>query len=271
MKVSESQWQKKEDRIMKQSFTSKIRVIILLMFLISLIQGIILLKSITNFDSIITLKMNIQNTVIITVFIQFVLALVLIFYIPVFLRKAFAEIHQILKEISMGNYHIDIDLDNFRKNMDNEFYAVILSISKMLSSVFKFNVLKKDKIVEHHNRIISVLHLAENGFIILDLDGNIIYMNDVVTDVFPAISEKSNMINTNFPPEIENNIKKYIINVLNAQTKQEFQQYFIPSLKHHITLNSAIVRDSNGEPKGAVIAFSNLKKVIKKPSPDNSE
>ncbi|NQV19125.1 MAG: PAS domain-containing protein [Armatimonadetes bacterium] len=256
---------------MKQSFTSKIRVIILLMFLITLIQGIILLKLITNFDNIITLKMNIQNTVIITIFVQFVLAMVLIFYIPVFLRKAFADIHQILKEISMGNYHIDIDLENFRKSMDNEFFAVILSISNMLSSVFQFDILKKDKIVEHHNRIISVLHLAENGFIILDLEGNIIYINDVINDVFPAISEKSNMINTNFPPEIENNVKKYIIHVLNAQTKQEFQQYFIPSLKHHITLNSAIVRDSNGEPKGAVIAFSNLKKVIKKPSSDNSE
>ena len=127
---------------MKKSFTSKIRVIILLIFLISLVQGTILLKLVTNFDDI-TLKMNIQNTVIITVFIQFVLALVLIFYIPVFLRKAFAEIHQILKEISLGNYHVDIDLDNFKKSMGNEFFAVILSISKMLSSVFKFNILKK--------------------------------------------------------------------------------------------------------------------------------
>jgi len=245
---------------MKSSFTGKIKILILLIFLMSVVQGFIVLQLISSFDNIHDLKIDIQNTLFITVFIQFVLAMFLIFYIPVFLHKAFSEIHNILKDISQGIYHIDIDLDSFGSSMDKEFYSVMISIDDMLKSVLNFDRLKKDKIVEHHNRILAILNLTSDGFIATDMKGNIIYINDKVVETFPAISEKSNMIDTNFPPEIENHIKKYILNILKSKTKQEPQQFYMPALKRHIALNSAIIRDANGQPTGVIISFDNLDK-----------
>jgi PAS domain S-box-containing protein len=251
---------------MKSSFTGKIKILILLLFLMSVAQGFIILQLIGSFDNIHDLKIDIQNTLFITVFIQFVLAMFLIFYIPVFLHKAFSEIHNILKDISQGIYHIDIDLNNFESFMDKEFYSVMISIGDMLKSVLNFDRLKKEKIVEHHNRILAILNLTSDGFIATDMKGNIIYINDKVVETFPAISEKSNMIDTNFPPEIENHIKKYILNILKSKTKQESQQFYMPALKRHITLNSAIIRDAKGQPTGVIISFDNLDKKKAKES-----
>ncbi len=245
---------------MRLSFTVKIRLLIILIFIISIIQAGIILHLIGISIDISQTKIDIQNTLFITIFLQFILALIVIFYIPVFLHKAFAEIHNILKDISQGIYNIDIDLDNFKTTLDKEFYAVMLSLQEMLKSVLNFDKLKKDKIVEHHNRIVAILNLTEDGFIALDMKGNISYINDKVVEVFPAINEKTNMIDTNFPPEIENNIKKYTLNILKTQTKQEPQQFFVPALKRHIVLNSAVVRDSNGQPAGVIISFTNLEK-----------
>jgi signal transduction histidine kinase len=121
-----------------------------------------------------------------------------------------------------------------------------------------FDKLKKDKIVEHHNRILAILNLTDDGFLALDMKGNILYINDIVTEYFPSISEHQNMIDSNFPPEVENNIKKYILHILKSKTKQQPQQFFRPSLKKHITLNSAVIRDANGQPAGIVISLTNL-------------
>ncbi|MBN2853645.1 MAG: hypothetical protein JXQ23_12995 [Clostridia bacterium] len=257
---------------MKSSFTSKIRVIIILLFLISLVQGLIILLRVANFNDLNSLRMDIQNTIYISVFFQFLLSIILIFYLPVFLHNAFSEIHNILKDISQGIYTIELDTGSLEKSLDKEFFAVVLEIQRMLKSVVTFDNLKKEKIVEHHSRILSILNMTENGFIVLDMNGNIVYINDKVTENFSAISEKTNLLDKNFPPEIENNIKKYAVSILKNKSKQEYQQFFIPSLKRHIGINSGIVRGADGEMKGVVLSLSNLdRKKSERPKDKEAE
>jgi signal transduction histidine kinase len=244
---------------MKLSFSGKIRFMVILMFVLALVQGLVILQLIGN-DDIELIKSDIQNTIYITLFLQFVILLIMIFYIPVFLHKSFSEIHNVLKEISNGIYNIETNTDRESTGLDKEIFAVMLSIKSMLRSIRKFDDLKKDKIVEHHNRIVSLLNLTDDGFMILDIKGNIIYINDIVTEAFPAIGEKKNMIDSNFPPEIENHIKKYVMNILKTKTKSEQTGFFFPKLKRHIGLNSAIIRDSAGTAQGIIISFKNFEK-----------
>jgi len=245
---------------MRLSFTGKIRLLIVFMFIVAILQAGIILHLISNSSSFIQMKLDVQNTIFIGLFIQFLLTLIIIFYVPIFLHKAFSEIHNIIKDITQGVYTIEIDLDNYKTTIDKEFFAVISILKDMLKSILTFDKLKKEKIIEHHNRIVSILNLTDDGFVIVDIKGNFIYMNEKVTNTFPALSDKSNIIEANFPPEIENNIKKYTLNILNSYTKQEPQQFFVPSLKRHIVLNSAMIRDVTGQPTGAIIALTNLEK-----------
>ncbi|MCK5051843.1 MAG: hypothetical protein KAS53_08980 [Candidatus Cloacimonetes bacterium] len=245
---------------MRLSFTGKIRLLIIFMFIVAFLQAGIILHLISNSSSFSQVKLDVQNTIFIGLFIQFLLTLVIIFYVPIFLHKAFTEIHNIIKDVTQGIYTIDIDLDNYETTIDKEFFVVISLLKDMLKSILTFDKLKKEKIIEHHNRIVSILNLTDDGFVIVDIKGNFIYMNEKVTNTFPALSDKSNIIEANFPPEIENNIKKYTLNILNSHTKQEPQQFFVPSLKRHIVLNSAMIRDAAGQPTGAIIALTNLEK-----------
>ncbi len=245
---------------MRLSFTGKIRLLIIIMFIVAILQGGIILHLINNPDSFLQMKLDVQNTIFIGLFIQFLLGLAIIFYVPVFLHKAFSEIHNIIKDITQGIYTIDIDLDSYKNTIDKEFFMVISLLNDMLKSILTFDKLKKEKIVEHHNRIVSILNLTDDGFMIVDIKGNFVYMNEKVTNTFPALSDKANIIETNFPPEIENNIKKYTLNILSSHTKQEPQQFYVPLLKRHIVLNSAMIRDAAGQPTGAIIALTNLEK-----------
>jgi len=245
---------------MRISFIRKIRLLIIIVFIIEILQSGIILHLINTQGSLLQMKLDIQNTIFIGLFIQFLLVLSIILYVPRFLNKAFSEIHNIIKDITQGVYTIDIDLDNSKTTTDKEFFAVISSLKEMLKSILTFDKLKKEKIVEHHNRIVSILNLTDDGFVIVDIKGNFVYINEKVTETFPALSDKTNIIETNFPPEIENNIKKYTLNILNSHTKQEPQQFFVPSLKRHIVLNSAMIRDAAGQPTGAIIALTNIEK-----------
>lgn len=242
---------------MKQTFTGKIRLIIILAFIITVIQSIVILSLVGGLQET-ELVMNIQNAVYITIFLQFILLLILFFYVPVFMRQSFTEIHNVLKEIAKGRYNLEIDMDYFQKTKDKEVYKLLVSIQKMLQAVFTFDKLKKAKIVEHHNRINAILKLTQKGFIVLDIKGNIVYMNELVAETIPSIIEKSNLVETNFPPVLENNLKKYVINVLEKKSKQDPVQFFMADLKRHITLDSAIVRDDEGKACGAVISVANL-------------
>lgn len=245
---------------MRLSFTGKIRFIIILMFIVSILQAGIILHLINNSSSFFQMKLDVQNTIFIGLFIQFILALTIIIYVPVFLHKAFSEIHNIIKDITQGIYTIDIDLDSYKTTIDKQFFAILSQLKDMVRSVVTFDKLKKEKIIEHHNRIVSMLNLTDDGFMIVDMKGNFVYMNEKVTETFPALSDKNNIIEANFPPEIENNIKKYTLNILNSHTKQEPQQFFVPALKRHIVLNSAMIRDAAGKPTGAIIALTNMEK-----------
>ena len=256
---------------MKLTYIAKIRVLIVFLLLVSIIQVSLILNIVAQNSDINTIQMKIQNTILITIFIQFVLAIILVFYIPVFLKKAFLEVENLLKDINKGLYTIDIVLVSYKKTMDKNFYDLIVTIKNMLRSIHKFDKLKKSKVIEHHNRINTILKLSEDGFIILDITGKIIYINDNVIDVFPNIQEKSNLVENLFSPDIENSLKKYTVNVIKNQTKQKSQQFFIPTIKRHLILDSGIIRDSDGITTGAIIALTNLPKKKQNSSDENKE
>ncbi|MCF7858745.1 MAG: cell wall metabolism sensor histidine kinase WalK [Candidatus Cloacimonetes bacterium] len=246
---------------MKLLFTKKIRLLLSIIFVITLLQSGIILHLLNNPNSYFQMKLDIINTIYVGIFVQLIIVLFIIFYIPIYLHKAFSEINNIIKDVSNGVYNIDVDLSSYKTSFDKEFFAVINLLVDMSKAILTFDNLKKDKIVEQHNRIVSILNLTEDGFLIFDIKGNFVYINDNVTNTFATFEDKSNILEDKFPPEIENNVKKYAQNLLSSKTKQEPQQFFVPSMKRHIVLNSALIRDPAGKPTGAIISMNNLTKI----------
>ena len=227
---------------MKYTFSNKIRIIIIILFVITLAQGLLITKILHSDATLSIIKGNISNTIVISIFLSFTITILLFFYLPVFLKNSLKPIHKKLKEIGKGSYNIDVDSDNSKDKMDSEFYAIVESISEMLDVILVFDNLKKVKIIEQTNRIKAILNLSKDGFLIVSKKGEIVYVNDPVKNVYPIFEEDNNFVEKNYQPDIENNLKKYVLKILDNQTKSGDFGYFVAHLKNTLLFRQRLLK-----------------------------
>ncbi|MCD4828345.1 MAG: hypothetical protein K8R90_02795 [Candidatus Cloacimonetes bacterium] len=255
---------------MKYSLTRRIRGFIITILLLCV--ALVALLQITRIDidevqnaqqleeRIVERQKEIQNICIIFLVFIFIVGVVFFFNVSGFQSRSLTDLRHLLQEIARGNYNLAIDTDVFEERNDAAVQELIELTAKAVSTVSHFDQAKKEKIVEHLGRIQAMLKLTENGYIILTFEGQIKFISDNVIDVFPVLSTEVNVRESNFPPEVDNTVIRYINDLLRDRGKAEPQQYFIPALKRHITLRSAVVRDTGGIPIGAVVGLYNIEK-----------
>ncbi|MCF7920909.1 MAG: cell wall metabolism sensor histidine kinase WalK [Candidatus Cloacimonetes bacterium] len=254
---------------MKLKFTRWLRGMLILLSLIVLMSVILVLNSLQEYEpNLIELQHeNIRNTLYIGIFIYFVLAVTAYFYVPLHFRRSLITLKTIVHDIQQGVYDNEIDLNEMKEFLDPAVYEVLMQINEMKETINTFDHLKKEKIFEHYSRIKAILRIMQEGAIILDLQGKIIFNNDNLLEAFPQLVEGDNLLEKSYPAEIENNIKKMAQTSLQERKRVEQVQCFIPNLKRHITLDSVLVRNEGGDVIGMVIIISNLekKKIERKP------
>lgn len=243
---------------MKLGISTRIRVFVLLSLTISMISNFSLLFIISSSPLEKLLKNDLSNIIWGSLILQVAICIFLIANIPLYLNKALASLRLMINEISKGNYNIKLDLAS---DSDNEILEIISSLEKMQDVILHYDNLKKEKIVENRNRIISMINLSEDGFIILSIKGQIIYISDIIKKHFKYLEESTDLVNTHFQPDVELSIKKYIMNIIRTHSKSEPQTYYISSLKKHIYIKGSLVRDSRGIPIGIVICINNLGEI----------
>lgn len=256
---------------MKTKIVSWIRLLIILMILIQVIGAVIILHSLRSDDPLLIhiFHANIRNTVYIGTFFFFFLAVTMFFFLPVYLKRIMQILITILRDWKNDAYDVDLDLEGKKKTLDKQVYDVVYQMSETRDLIQSFRNKRKKKITEHYNRIVSMLRIVKEGVMILDIRGNIIFINDILVEVFPQLENNQNLLENSYPVEIENNLKKLVQVSLQKHKRQEAVQCFIPNLKRHITIDSALVRDQAGEVNGIVVAVQNLEK--KKPEKKDKE
>jgi signal transduction histidine kinase len=224
----------------------------------AVIQYILITLSITQARDFQLTYNEVRNILLVILILQACIVIFLISYLPTYLKKMLSGIENIISEVARGNYNQDIDIENYKKSYDKELVDVVEILQKMLTIIMKFDSLKKDKIQEQRGRILALLNLTENGFLIVNKKGDIVYVNDFIKEHFPNMSEDINLLEANFGLEIDNNIKKYVSSIIKSQSKNRQQRFYMASMKRHIILRSELVRDANGNFIGAVIGIYNL-------------
>jgi signal transduction histidine kinase len=237
----------------KDSFTARMRVFLALFMLIFIINAALIISTASNSNDIMQIKSDVQNIEYIFLFIIFLFSVMLFFYIPLMLHRKLKGIHQLLREITEGNYYPEIDYKRF--DQDREFLEFVRAIQKMLQVVVKFDQLKAEKITEHNNRIMGMLNLACNGFILVAESGDITYSNDLIKNNFPEFQKSTNFYDDIYSPDIDKYIKPYMIDILRSGSKGKDITVKFDSLKAEISVKSYVVRDEEGEPTGAVLAM----------------
>lgn len=192
--------------------------------------------------------------------LQFAITVLVIAQLPYYLKKYLSSIEDIISSISGGNYNFEIDLEEKMEQRDKEVVDVIDSIKKAMDVIIRFDSLKRLKIQEQRARIISLLNLTENGFIIINRKGDVVYINYLISEYFHTIKENVNIVETSFSLEIDRNIQSYISAIIRNKEKLMPKNFYMSTLKRHITLKSEIIRDANGDFDGTVIGIYNLLK-----------
>ncbi|MEA1973012.1 MAG: hypothetical protein U9N34_06940 [Candidatus Cloacimonadota bacterium] len=242
---------------MKISFTKTVRILLSLFFVFFIIQGLSIAHFVSSDKIPNSIRIDIHNALIITSFIGFSFFAILFLLIPQFLKKSFFEINHIVEEITKGNYQLDPKNIN-SKSKDIIFRNVADLMNQMVENLRKFDDLKKEKIIEHRNRVIALLRLSTDGFIITNAKGDIVYVSNVILNEFPEINVDSNLLSENFIPIIEKSIKKYAVSALKSKTVLEPTKHYIPTLKKHVDICSSLIRNNKGEIIGAIIGVLNI-------------
>jgi len=247
---------------MKKNMITWLRLMLIILTVIVIASSVIILNSLrTDEPNLIQIShSNIRNTVYIAGFLFFFIVVTVYFFLPLYFQRSLNDISTILKDIKNGVYDTEIDLEEKKRILDKEVYQIILQLNETKGVILKFDLEKKKKIMEHYNRIITILRVVSDGVMILDADGEIKYSNDQIIELFPQLEEAGNLVENTFPPEIENNLKKLAQVSLQKKKRQDPVQCFIPNLKRHITLDSALVRNDIGEIIGIVMVVRNLEK-----------
>ena len=146
---------------MRISFTNRIRLYMIILFMISFISSVIILNSIMNSSNLKEIVSDTQNVLYIMLFFQFLITILGLFYMPVYVKNALIAIRNVIQEIGKGNYHAEFL--NTMEEKDHEFLEIYQNLIKMQEVILHFDNLKKEKIVEHRNRILGILGLTDDG------------------------------------------------------------------------------------------------------------
>lgn len=250
---------------MRYSLKRRVRVFIVLFLLLIVLQWAIMHTMISN-ATISPAPVKNDLTTVLTVFflLQFTVGMVLFFHFPNAHRRSMNDIRGVIRDISHGSYKLDIDFRAMTSRNDEIAAVVIDDLDKMYQAVSAFDRSKKEKIVEHYQRILALLKLSEDGFIILNMDGNIRFVGEILVEMFPSLKPDVNLFEASFHPDVENTVIKYCQQIVRKRAKVDPTNYYIPSLKHHINCKCAMVRDENAQPIGAVVCVMNLIEKKKK-------
>jgi len=247
---------------MKNKIVIWFRLFLILLSVIMLVSVIVILHSLrTDEPHLIQLfHSNIRNTIYIGSFLFFFVVVTAYFFLPVHLKRSLSDVSTVLDDFKRSVYNTDIDLQEKKNTLDGEVYEILSQLMDAQKEIQKNNIDRGAKVFEHFSRITAILRLVPEGILISDLGGNIIFINDMLTEAFPHLEEEANILEKSYPPEIENNIKKIIQISLKEKKRQESLQCFIPNLKRHITIDSALVRNKEGDVNGIVLVVQNLDK-----------
>jgi len=176
---------------MRSSIKRRYHLMLGTLFAMIVAQFLVVLFTISQANDLYVLASDIQSIMIVFLFMIFVYLVIIFNYLPYRLSRAVRRVEDLIDEISNGNYQLDIDATSFEN--DQEFQDLVMSITRMLDIISRFDAVKADKIYEHHQRINQLINLLPQMVMIATVNGDIVYINDAFRKNFPNIDETNNL------------------------------------------------------------------------------
>lgn len=235
---------------MKRSIKQRYHLMIGILFGFISLQFIAVLFAIAHADNLYTLASDIQSIMIVFMFMIFIYVVVIFNYLPYRLNRAVKRVEDLIDEISNGNYQIDIDSSLFEH--DRDFEELIYALQKMLDIIIRFDAVKADKIYEHHQRISQLLNLLPQIVMIVNINGDLVYINDVFRQRYPNISDVGNLNEVIIKDEFNAGIIQVINESLRYGNNIYDDRVESEGSAHVAVIKGSIIRNRKGVASGGV-------------------
>ncbi len=239
---------------MNRSINSKYRLLITILLGLLLLESLILLASIVKAKDLSLLASDLQTIIIVFVFIIFIYGIVIFNYIPFRLKKSVREVSDIIDEISLGNYNVNIDEQI--QSQDADLGDLVHSLKKMLTIVQRFDQAKAEKIYEHHQRLQLLINLLPQSVIIAGVNGDVAYCNDSIRRKYANLTEMVNLNELIFKSDFDNRVFTKIIEALRFGNNLYDATVTDASESQRAVINGSIVRNQKGVSCGGVFVVN---------------
>ncbi|NLN36160.1 MAG: hypothetical protein GX157_09265 [Candidatus Cloacimonetes bacterium] len=235
---------------MKRSIKHRYHLLIGILFALIVLQFIAVLFTIAQANNLYTLASDIQSIMIVFLFGTFIYVVVIYNYLPFRLRRAIKRVEDLIDEISNGNYQIDIDSSIYEH--DSDFEELIYALQKMLEIIIRFDSAKADKIYEHHQHINQLINLLPQVVMIVNINGDLVYINDVFRKRFPNISEVGNLNEVIVKDDFDNKIFSHIAESLRYGNNIYDDKVEPEGSAKSALIKGSIIRNRKGGASGGV-------------------
>lgn len=241
---------------MKKSMSGRYHLAMAIMMGLILLQTLIMLMIISRATDMKTMANDLQTTLIVSVLVIFIYAVVIYNLLPLMLKKSLSRTSKIVSEIAHGRYDVDIDGETASNASDQDMVNLLDGLKSMLRSIHGFDQAKENKIYEHDQRIKQLINLLPQGAIIALNNGDISYCNDALRRLYPALNECKNIRELKLKSEFDQRIFNKIYDSLRFGDNLYDSKMPDNDYKRKLELNGAIVRNARGESIGGVYILS---------------
>ncbi|MCB5259207.1 MAG: hypothetical protein PHN71_06190 [Candidatus Cloacimonetes bacterium] len=235
---------------MKRSIKQRYRLMIGILFTLIVLQFIAVLFAIAQADDLYALASDVQSIMIVFMFGIFIYVVVIFNYLPYRLNRAILRVEDLIDEISNGNYQIDFDSSIFEH--DQDFKQLIYALQKMLDIIIRFDAAKADKIYEHHQRINQLINLLPQVVMIVNITGDMIYVNDTFRERYPNISDVGNINEVILKDDFSMKIFNVIIESLRYGNNIYNDKVELEGEAQSALIKGSIIRNRKGVSSGGV-------------------
>lgn len=246
---------------MKHSIRSLYHTLLAILVVLILLESLMLLIMTSNARELASLVNDVQTTIIIFALVIFIYAIVIYNLIPVRLKKSLQEVEKTVREISEGNYDIEIDPEQYK--WDRDIQELMHSLKTLLRSIQGFDQAKEAKIYEHDQRIKQLINLLPQGTLILLSNGDVSYCNDTMRRKYPILNEVKNLNEINLKDEFAQKIFGRILDALRFGDNIYDAKIPDKDYRQQAVINGTQVRNGKGEATGGVFTLQFIENVKK--------
>ncbi|HEX37793.1 MAG TPA: PAS domain-containing protein [Candidatus Cloacimonetes bacterium] len=252
---------------MHLTFQDKLRIIVIILLAILIINACFILYKINSNMIPDFIQERIATVQYIFLFIEIILGIMLLFYVPMILHQSLKPIESVFEELRRGKYDISIPEEYHRGPVAK----LITSTNIMINNLKLFDKEKKGKILEYVQRINFIMEQTDDGILITNEKDKIVMINKHAQNLLGVVSAEDQPPLLDFHYEAE--VKKFFQEASSQRILISERKIYIQKIKKHVSFHVGIIHDDKGEVRGMVFVLTgiDLKKLYELPRSEDGK